>query len=89
MVYSDLEKFGLIGCLPEPRAKNGCYAKKNKKVREIACNKILENHDFCKKAMQEKNARYINEILGHLVAFVIACNETYYYYKNIIDTQEL
>ena len=86
MVYSDVEKFGLIGCIPAPNGKNGEYPKQNKKIRTEVCNKILNNRPFCQFAMKEKNVPYINDILAHLVAWVITCNEAYYYYKNAVDS---
>lgn len=71
MVYSEVVKAGLCGILPKKKRygshKDICIIDKA----------IRANTEFCQKAMTEKGADYLNEIIGNLTAFVLKCNIIY------------
>lgn len=77
MVYSDVKKIGLLGIVSPPKSAAG-YTKRNKKARLEARAAILNNKPFIQFALKDKQALYINDILGALVEWVIKCNEVYY-----------
>lgn len=80
MVYSDVERFGFIGIIPSPKTKSGTYSKQNKSVRKIVADKVKSNKEFVRFALEDLDAMYINEILGHVVEFILRCNEVHYYF---------
>lgn len=72
MVYSDIEKHGLIGILPKKKRYG------TKKDKTIVKEAVLGNKDFVQFALQDTKATYINEIIDRVVSFIVKCNQAYY-----------
>ncbi len=81
MVYSDVERFGLIGIIPAPTGKSNTYSKNNRSVRSKVTESVKSNQEFVQFALEDELADHLNEILGSVVEFIIKCNEAYYYFN--------
>ncbi len=73
MTYKDIMKHNLHNILPSDRKYYG-----TKKDVETVTEAIKSNREFMQFAMAEKNATYINDIISHLIKFVVVCNAVTY-----------
>ncbi len=73
MVYSDVERFHLLGIIPKKKRYG------TPKDVERCRNCILENQEFIQFALEDEHAETLGEILPGLVRWVIKCNEVYYW----------
>lgn len=73
MVYSDVERFHLLGIIPKKKRYG------TPKDVERCRNCILENQEFIQFALEDERAETLGEILPGLVRWVIKCNEAYYW----------
>lgn len=73
MVYSDIERFHLLGIIPKKKRYG------TPKDVERCRNCILKNQEFIQFALNEEHTESLDEILPQLVEWVIKCNEVYYW----------